>query len=50
MQLVTNPLNPQRSTNRSLPILKGTVNVDERAPGGHELIVTSAEVVGAVRG
>ena len=30
-------------------ILKGTVNVDERAPGGHELIVTSAEVIGAVR-
>ena len=29
-------------------ILKGTVNVDERAPGGHELIVTSAEVIGAV--
>ena len=30
-------------------ILKGIVNADERAPGGHELIVTSAEVVGAVR-
>ena len=29
-------------------ILKGTVNVDERAPGGHELIVTSAEVIGPV--
>ena len=30
-------------------ILKGIVNVDERAPGGHELIVSSAEVVGGVR-
>ena len=30
-------------------ILKGTVNVDERAPGGHEIVVSSAEVVGAVR-
>ena len=30
-------------------ILKGVVNVDERAPGGHELVVSSARVVGAVR-
>ncbi len=30
-------------------IVKGTVNVDERAPGGHELVVSSVEVVGAVR-
>jgi len=30
-------------------ILRGTVNVDERAPGGHELIVKNVELVGAVR-
>ena len=30
-------------------IVKGTVNVDERAPGGHELVVSSVEVIGAVR-
>ena len=30
-------------------ILKGTVNVDDRAPGGHEIVVSSAEVIGAVR-
>ena len=30
-------------------ILKGTVNPDERAPGGHELIVSSAELIGGVR-
>ena len=30
-------------------IIKGTVNVDERAPGGHELVVSSVEVIGAVR-
>jgi len=29
-------------------ILTGMVNVDERAPGGHEIIVSSAEVVGPV--
>ena len=29
-------------------ILKGTVNVDERAPGGHEIVVSGAEVVGPV--
>ena len=30
-------------------IVKGTVNVDERAPGGHELVVSSVEIIGAVR-
>ena len=30
-------------------ILRGTVNVDDRAPGGHELIVKNVELVGAVR-
>ena len=29
-------------------ILTGMVNVDERAPGGHEIVVSSAEVVGPV--
>ena len=29
-------------------IIKGTVNPDERADGGHELIVKSAEIVGHV--
>ena len=29
-------------------ILKGTVNVDERSEGGHELVVNSAEVIGPV--
>ena len=29
-------------------ILKGTVNVDERSEGGHELVVNSAEIVGPV--
>ena len=29
-------------------ILKGSVNVDERAPGGHEIIVNSVRVVGPV--
>ncbi|PXF23355.1 MAG: asparagine--tRNA ligase [Methanobacteriota archaeon] len=28
--------------------LSGTVNVDERAPGGHELVVSGGEVVGPV--
>ena len=30
-------------------VLKGSVNADERAPGGHELVVTDAELVGGVR-
>ena len=29
-------------------ILNGTVNVDERSEGGHELVVNAVEIVGAV--